>query len=403
MLLYRSYILVLLISYAPLVDAVAQTSSAPLEKAWTIPIEGSILSEPDLLEWADESLDHLYNMRYEQADSVFSLIESRYPEHPVGPFLHSLTIWWQILPTLSVKDTSLDQAFLTEMNRVIELSSQLESDPRYAFDAMFFKTAAYGFRGRLLSDRQEWLAAAQDGKSALDNVFEIADADTSNADLLFGVGVYDYFADAIPRKYPIVKPLMFFFPDGDSARGLKRLKLAAEHGRFVSAEAAYFLLQIYTVFEPNYRESMAYIGVLRDRYPDNALFHVLQGRIHYRWGQSKAARPVFERVIQFFGAGKAGYVKPLASQAHYYLGRDERRRDSMHVALSHFDIALELESGFSHDSYFRVNATLQKGMVLDVLGRRAEAEHAYNRVLGLKEYSNSRELARRYLKTPFGG
>jgi len=399
----RSHILVLLISFASLVDAVAQTSGTEFQKAWTIPLEGSILSEPDLLEWADESLDHLYNMRYEQADSVFSLIQSRYPEHPVGPFLHSLTIWWKILPTLSVKDTSLDQAFLTEMNRVIELSNRLEGDPRFAFDAMFFKTAAYGFRGRLLSDRREWLAAAQDGKSALDDVFKIADADTSNADLLFGVGVYDYFAEALPRKYPIVKPLMFFFPDGDSARGLRRLKLAAEHGRFVSAEAAYFLLQIYTVFEPDYSESMTYIRLLRDRYPDNALFHVLLGRILSRWGQSKTARAVFERVVQFYEEGKAGYVKPLASQAHYYLGRDERRGDSLHAALAHFDIALELESGFSHDSHFRVNATLQKGMVLDALGRRAEAEHAYNRVLGMREYSSSRELARRYLKTPFGG
>lgn len=403
MLHCRSHILVLLIPLAPLVDAVAQSSGAEFDKAWTIPIEGSILSEPDLLGWADESLDHLYNMRFKQADSLFSLIESRYPEHPVGPFLHSLTIWWKILPTLSVKDTSLDQAFLMEMNRVIELSIKLEDDPRYAFDAMFFKTAAYGFRGRLLSDRQEWLAAAQDGKSALDDIFKIADADTSNADLLFGVGVYDYFAEAIPRKYPIVKPLMFFFPDGDSARGLRRMKLAAEHGRFVSAEAAYFLLQIYTVFEPNYSESMTYIRLLRDRYPDNALFHVLLGRIHYRWGHSKAARAVFERVVQFYDAGKAGYVKPLVSQAHYYLGREERQEDSLQVALAHFDIALELESGFSHDSYFRVNSMLGRGMVLDVLGRRAEAEQAYNRVLGFKKYSNSRDLARRYLKTPFGG
>ena len=372
-------------------------------KAWSRPISGSILSDASLLVQADEALDHLYNMRYQKADSIFDRIESRYPTHPIGPFLKSLTLWWQILPTLTVGDTSFDRPFLAAMDKVIERSDRLIKKKEYAFDAAFFKTAAHGFRGRLLSDRESWLRAAQDGKSALDHVFEIAEADSMNADLLFGAGVYDYFAEVIPGQYPIVAPLMLFFPDGDRERGLERLELAANHGRFVAAEAAYFLLQIFSSFQPDYEKSIKYINLLRGRYPDNALFHVLEGRILFRWGQWNEATQVFNAVVKAATSGKPGYSKPLVSQAHYFLGRQDMLGGEFERALEHFKQTLSLESGYSHDSFYRAHAALRSGMVYDRLGNRKVALDNYKKVLKIDNHANSRERARRFIKTPYGG
>jgi tetratricopeptide (TPR) repeat protein len=372
-------------------------------KAWSRPIPGSILSDPALLVQADEALDHLYNMRYQKADSIFDKIESRYPTHPIGPFLKSLTLWWQILPTLTVHDTSFDRPFLSAMDQVIERSERMIKKKEYAFDAAFFKTAAHGFRGRLLSDRENWLRAAQDGKSALDHIFEIAEADTLNADLLFGAGVYEYFAEVIPGQYPIVAPLMLFFPDGDRERGLERLELAAMHGRFVSAEAAYFLLQIFSSFQPDYQKSIKYITLLRERYPDNALFHVLEGRILFRWGQWNEATQVFNAVVSAAKSGKLGYAKPLVSQAHYFLGRQDMLGGENERALEHFKQTLSLESGYSEDSFYRAHATLRSGMVYDRLGNRKEALANYKKVLKIDNHANSRDRARRFIKTPYGG
>ena len=372
-------------------------------KAWSRPIQGSILSDATLLAQADEALDHLYNMRYGKADSIFVLIEAGFPTHPIGPFLKSLTLWWQILPTLTVHDTSLDRSFLAAMDRVIDRSEKLLKRKEYSFDAAFFKTAAHGFRGRLLSDRESWLRAAQDGKSALDHIFEIADADSLNADLLFGAGVYDYFAEVIPERYAVVAPLMLFFPDGNKERGLQRLELAALHGRFVAAESAYFLLQIYSSFQPDYEKSIQYVNMLRERYPENALFHVMEGRVLFRWGQWNKAVTVFNDVIAAAQSGKAGYVNPLVSQARYYLGRQAMLSGENENALVHFNQVLVLESAYSNDSFFRAHATLRKGMILDRLGRRQAAISEYRKVLKIDNHSNSRERARRYIKTPYGG
>jgi len=407
--MYGRHILIYLcLTFAPLVVAAQSGTSENsggavragttlASRAWEVKVEGSILNDPQLLILADEALEDLYNMRFSAADSVFDLVAGLYPRHPIVPFLKSLTLWWKILPTLSVNDTSGDEAFLREMARVIEFSEAVEDDPRYAFDAKFFKTAAHGFRGRLLSDRKEWLAAAQDGKQALDHIFELAAADTANADLLFGIGAYDYFAQAVPEKYPIVSPLMFFFPDGDKERGLWRLERAATDGRFVAAEAAYFLTQIHTVFEPNFRLALEWSSLLVSRYPGNVLFRVLLGRIQFRWGQTRAAEITFQRVASGYERGESGHVKPLVSQAHYYLGRNALRLDSVDVALTHFETALDLESEYSHDSLFRVMATLYKGITLEASGREPEARHAFGRVLSMREYASSHQRAREQL------
>ncbi|MDG1755728.1 MAG: tetratricopeptide repeat protein [Rhodothermales bacterium] len=395
----KALILVAIVSTigaAPL-DAYAQTPTA-----WSRPIEGSILHDASLLALADEALLDLYNMRYDRADSLFAVIEAQHPDHPIGPFLASLTAWWKILPTLSVHDTSQDRDFLRQMDRVIKKSKGLERKKKNLFDAAFFKTAAHGFRGRLLSDREEWLRAAQDGKAAMDHIFELAEGDTSNADLLFGVGVYDYFAEVIPERYPVVSPLMYFFPSGNKERGLQRLEKAAHEGRFVSAEAAYFLVQIFTSFQPDYARSMEYISMLRERYPGNALFHVMQGRIHFRWGQWVAAAAMFKEVVDQYDANAPGYVPPLVSQAHYYLGRRSMQQNKLTDAQRHFSAVLRLEAQYDYDSFFRVFATLRSGMVHDLQGEREEAKRAYRRVLDQRRYSSSGDRAKRYLKKPYG-
>lgn len=379
------------------------TSQSTYPTAWSKPIQGSILSDPLLLSDADKALDHLYNMRFSKADSIFLRIEKRYPGHPIGPFLKSLTQWWHILSTLTVHDTSRDKAFLAQMDLVIELSEKLSKKRQHEFDALFFRTAAHGFRGRLLSDRENWLRAAQDGKAALDDVFVLAEKDPTNADLLFGAGVYEYFAEAVPERYPVVKPILFFFPPGNKERGLERLEIAARHGRFVSAEAAYFLLQIYSSFQPEYERSIELINYLRDRYPGNALFHVMEGRILFRWGQWEKAASVFAAIDVLHQQKTSGYNNELASQAHYYLGRNEMLSGNDQAALHHFKRVIALESVWKYESFFRVHATLRAGMVSDRLGDRRSATQYYNRVLKMENHSTSRDRAKRYLKTPYGG
>ena len=361
----------------------------------------SVLDDPLLVEEGTAGLDALYDMRYEEADSIFSLIELRYDSHPVGPFLKALVVWWQILPRLEMGPTMNDYAFYDAMEQVIERSDEmLDANPE-DFDAMFFKGAALGFRGRLRSNRKEWLAAATDGKETLDLIFKIAESDTSNADYQFGKGVYDYFASVIPERYPIVRPMMFFFPDADRERGLRNLRFTAQDGHFIRTEAAYFLLQIHLFYDPNFEAARTYSQWLRDSYPQNAYFHVLEGRVFARWSQWVQAEVIFRDVVDRHDQGRIGYNPLIASQALYYLGFYDMLRGHLDDAFVTLDRVAELGEPIPTDTYFKVNAALRRGMIHDLLDRRSEAIQEYENVLQMEDKGNAHEKAKQYRRNPY--
>lgn len=362
---------------------------------------GSILSDSALVVDADRGLQALYNMRYEEADSIFSSVDRRYPGHPVGPFLKALVVWWRILPNLATGISADDSAFLDAMETVIKRSDRLLDENSDDFDAMFFKGAALGFRGRLRSNRRQWLLAAGDGRRTLDYIFKIAEADTMNADFQFGKGVYDYFASVIPERYPIVKPMMFFFPEADRERGLSRLEFTATSGRFIQTEAAYFLLQIHLFYEPDFQAAYRYATWLRDRYPDNAFFHVLEGRVFARWAQWIRAAAIFRDVVDRFDNGNAGYTASLASQALYYIGRYEMQGARYDDALAAFERVRNLSKNWDKDTFFDVHAELRTGMIHDLGGRRELALRSYERVLKMDDQGGSRDRAKQYRKNPY--
>lgn len=382
----------------------AQASVAVRAQQALSPGTASILASPELHGDATEALDHLYNMRFAQAEAATARIQERFPEHPVGPFLDGLILWWRILPSLTVDHDSHDRAFMRAMEETIDRSEQIRKNGSYGYDADFFQGAAHGFRGRLHGDRESWLRGAQDGRRALDFVFDLADADTSNADLLFGEGVYRYFAEAIPEQYPIVRPIMFFFPDGDKEEGKRLLRTVVQRGTYVRAEAAWFLLQIHLAFEPDYQRALEYATLLNTWYPQNPLFRVMLGRVLFRWGQWDRAEQAFSGLTAAVDSVAADFdeVPPaLLSQAHYYLGRIDMTRRHWSAAHTHFERVPALEAPYDGHSYFKVHARLRQGMVLDAEGRRDQAVQAYQSVLDMPDRGGSRDRARDYLRTPY--
>ncbi len=363
----------------------------------------SVLDDPILIEEGRAGLMALYNMRFEAADSIFSRIEDRYVGHPVGPFLKALVVWWQILPRLELGPTEDDDKFYEAMESVIRRSDELLDADEDDFDAMFFKGAALGFRGRLRSNRREWLAAAMDGRATLDYIFKIADADTTNADFQFGRGVYDYFASVIPEKYPIVRPMMIFFPNAEKERGLKNLMFTAEEGHFIQTEAVYFLLQIFLTYERDYVGAREYVEWLRTEHPRNAFFHALEGRVFASWARWDQAVRVFSEVVDLYERGTTGYNPLIASQAFYYIARYDMLAGRLDDALTGFDRVIDLNESLSAETYFKLYATLRRGMIFDKNGERSKALLDYHRVLDMKDQGQAHELAKRYRKDPYSG
>ncbi|MFQ5568496.1 MAG: tetratricopeptide repeat protein [Rhodothermales bacterium] len=360
----------------------------------------SVLDDPFVRSRAKRGLDLLYDMEFEQADALFDQIDRRFPDHPIGPFLKALNTWWKIL--LDFSDTSHDRAFFDAMEEVIDRCDRLLKRDKQHFDAMFFKGAALGFRGRLRSNRRDWFKAATDGKRAMDYVLGVAKKDPDNHDYIFGKGLYDYYAAVMPGRYPFVKPVMAFFPKGNRERGLQEIERTARHGYYIQTEAAYFLLQIYYLFEKDFDKSIEYVTWLRERHPGNSFFHAIEGRIYARWGHWTRSELIFTDVLERFKQGQAGYNAALGEQALYYLARAKMMRRQYHDALAYLLQLEALSARNPDDTYFKVMGRLRQGMAYDALDQRSVAMDRYNQVLSMKDWGNAHTLAERYLERPYG-
>ena len=361
--------------------------------------DGSVLNDPLVEYQARRGLSLLYDFEFARANVLFSQIDQRFPNHPIGPFLGALNTWWQILNDLS--DDSLDDEFYRQMDVVIARSDAMLRRDRRNFDAMFFKGAALGFRGRLRSNRGEWWRAAMDGGRAMDYVFAVADSDVDNADFGFGRGLYDYYASVVPERFPYTRPAMVFFPRGDKERGLELLERTAREGRYIQTEAVYFLLQIYYVFENDREKSLYYAQWLRDEHPRNPFFHTFAGRAQARWGLWRQAHDTFEEVLSRHRAGQTGYNAAAAEQAFYYLGRSYMARNDLDRALSHLRELDRSAARNDVDTYFKVLGRLRQGMVLDALGRRDEAVRMYRAVLAMDDRGGSHARAEQFMSVPY--
>ena len=362
--------------------------------------QSSVLEDPAFEAEATRGLNLLYNMKFDEAEPIFDRLAAQYPEHPVAPFLQALVPWWQILMDLS--DTSHDEAFFEAMDEVIERSDRLLRRDSDNLDAKFFKGAALGFRGRLQSNRRRWLKAALDGKRAMDYILDVADEDASNADFVFGKAIYDYYAAAVPERYPWSRPFVALFPEGSKSRGLAAMHRTFREGSYLKAESAYFLLQIYYLYEGDYDKSMQFIGWLREHYPDNAFFHAMEGRIYSRFGRVDAAEGVFQEVMRRYAQGGTGYNDAVAEQALYYLGRGEQLRQNHGQALALFYRLEQIASARPQDSAFETLGRLRQGMSHDARGERQKALRRYREVLRLEDFAGSHDRARRYIETPYG-
>jgi len=392
----RVLLLGLLVCGLPMCLPAATAQSADDEE---LTPEASVLEDPLVRYQAKRGLDLLYNMRFDRAATLFELVDQRYPEHPIGPFLKALNTWWEIL--LDLSDTSHDAAFFDAMQEVIDRSDRLLAEDPQHFDAQFFKGAALGFRGRHRSNRGNWYRAAMDGRRAMGYVLNVADADPENDDFVFGRGIYDYYADVIPERYAYVRPVMVFFPDGDRERGLDLLKRTAAEGHYIQTEATYFLLQIHYLFERDYSKSIEYVTQLLDQHPGNAFFHAYKGRVHARWGRWMQARHTFTEVLERYQNGQAGYNDAVAEQALFFIGRSHLAQGEPQAALQRLQQLDALAARREEDAYFQVVGRLYQGMAYDALAERSLAERRYREVLAMDDQGNAHDLAERYLDRPY--
>jgi tetratricopeptide (TPR) repeat protein len=344
--------------------------------------------------------DLIYNCKFDSAHAVFVQVIKKYPDHPAGYFLDGMVDWWRITVHRNV-DAYQDQ-FLKKMDLIIDKCDELLEENPSDLTALFFKGGALGYRGRFYARDKQWFSAAVDGKAGLDIMLECHKRAPGNHDIMLGSGIYNYFAGAIPEKYPMVKPLMYFLPDGDKRLGLFQLKASAKKARYTSVEARVALLQSYYNFEHDYRESLIWAKDLHEDYPANPYFHRYLARCYNRLGRWNEIESHWREIVTRSIKRWEGYNNKTASEGLYYVGLALQRKRKYAGAMKYFKKCIELYEYMGEDeSSFYLSAQLKLGLTYDKMGKRELAKKQYNIVLDLDDYNGNHHRAEKYLEKAY--
>jgi hypothetical protein len=221
-----------------------------------------------------EALNDLYNFKFEEAENQFRYLRYKYKWHPLPYFLMGLIEWWKIMP--NTRERKYDDSFLAYMDTTIYVAENLyKKHPSYKVEASFFLSAAYGFKGRLYSeeDRKNWGKAASAGKAAMKYLDDSKSKQDLSPELMFGDALFNYFSVWVPENYPALKPVLWFFPKGDKALGLKQLKEVSYNAFYTRTEAMVWLMRILNSYENDQPRAFQISEYLYQTYPDNPFFH----------------------------------------------------------------------------------------------------------------------------------
>jgi len=331
---------------------------------------------------ATQALNDMYNFKFDKAEQQFRWFKQRYAWHPLPYFLLGLSEWWKIMPSIENRDH--DDRFLAYMDSTILVAEHLHDHyPEYRIEAAFFMAAAYGFKGRLYSDedRKEWRKAAFAGKHALKYLDECKEKDYLSPELLFGDALYNYFSVWVRENYPALKPLLWFFPKGDKALGLKELREVSYNAFYTRTEAMVWLMRIYNSYENNNDQALQIAEYLFTTYPDNAYFHRYYARMLYTKGIYGTMERESKAIIARIDSGDVGYEATSGRYAAFFLGQLGEFRRQPEEAREYYEMTMRYaeQTGAVKSGYY-LYSLISLGEMASLRGDKKAARKYFEEV-----------------------
>lgn len=341
-----------------------------------------LISNPQVQIEANEALNDLYNFKFERAEMQFRWFKQKYAWHPLPYFLLGLSEWWKIVPNTRV--TTYDNRFLAYMDSTILVAENLhKKHPEYRIEAAFFLAAAYGFKGRLFADeeRKSWGKAASAGKTALSYLEECKEKNYLSPELLFGDALYNYFSVWVPENYPMLKPILWFFPKGDKQLGLKQLKEVSYNAFYTRTEAMVWLMRIWNSYENDQLHAYQLAEYLHQTYPGNPYFHRYYARMLYSRGMHVELEKECKTILQLIDSGRFGYEATSGRYAAFFLGQLYEAQRKLDDAKKYYLLAVKYAEAIgATESGYYLYSLISLGEINAKQGNKTEAKKYFKEV-----------------------
>jgi len=261
------------------------------------------LSLPDNLQ---AILDNIYSGHHDQAFEEIHELESQSPNDPLGYLLEAEAEWWPIWCVSAEFKYGMtmarhhdkgpaDQRYFDLTSKAYSLANaslrQQESAEMHLYAAM-----ADALASRLYSLRGEYRATARVGVRARENFQKAIAMDPSLSDAYTGLGLYNYYVDTLSTLARLLRFVMGI-PGGSKEQGIQQLERAIREGKITPPVARFYLALNLENYDQQYGQALDVVRPLVEKYPDNAMFQLVQGDLYSKLGRKAQAEASYRTAI----------------------------------------------------------------------------------------------------------
>jgi hypothetical protein len=272
---------------------------------------GSALSRPADA-GARAALDLVYDGDFHGAEARLAVLAREQPGDPVLPYLQALALEWRLEQDPASR--THDAEVLALADRSLSLAGAvLARDPADG-RALLARGAAHGVKSRLHLFQWDKSPASREAVRMREALVAARAAGAEALDLDFGLGLYDYYADTLPRFFKLVAFLLRV-PGGDREGGLESLARVARGGSlFHDDEARVQMYDIHSYFEKKPDRALHWIREMWRLHPGWPIWGLklaqLLGEPMGLWGQAAA---VAREIVATADAGRHPNYQPVVA------------------------------------------------------------------------------------------
>ncbi|MGH9704140.1 MAG: hypothetical protein ACRD4K_12270 [Candidatus Acidiferrales bacterium] len=254
-----------------------------------------------------QGLDQIFDGNPDAAIDLSKIVQQKQPDHPVGYLLEAEARWWKIYcEALEVKYGMVDawkrgrrpgdDEYLALADRAISLA-QVQLKISDSAEMHLYAGMGLALKAKLYGLREERRAVAHAGVDAREQFLRATQLDPDLADAYTGLGLYNYYADALSG---IAKVLRFFMgiPGGSKMEGIKQLEIGMSRGELIAPEARFYYARNLRTYDQKYDEALVIAAPLVEHYPHNSIFLLLKGNLNTEMGRKEKAAESFRAAEQ---------------------------------------------------------------------------------------------------------
>lgn len=258
----------------------------------------------------------LYNFDHQKAADTFRQVIVQSPEHPAGHVLLGVARWEYTRGTVGI--IASDDTLLREMNRSAGIAKNfVKSHPEDPYGWLLYGMAL-GIQARVDLGRSHWVKAAIHGYKGIRKIKHAQNLAPGLPDLQIALGAFHYYVDLAGPLLKVAAGIVGL--SGDQDQGISELRIAAQHGRYVSPEAKNILTYIYGYLEDSLSVALSFSDGVVQQYPGSPYNWAIRSDLEYAAGDTIAGGIALQHVQQLIPSLNQYYQEEYHKKSIYLEG-----------------------------------------------------------------------------------